>query len=207
MHPDKAFRRVDRCGNIAFARERGFGTLAINAKAGPLLSHIPFVLDPGGTVVELHLVRSNTIVAALGRPVEAVLAVQGPDGYVSPDWYGIADQVPTWNYVAVHLRGSLERLPQGDLPAMLDRLSAQFEDRLAPKPAWRTAKMPADAIERMLRMIVPCRMQVTSVDGTWKLNQNKAETARLAAAGGVAASGIGAETGALAMLMRDPPRG
>ena len=55
----------------------------------------------------------NAVIRAVPGP--AVLAVIGPDGYISPDWYGtheqVPDQVPTWNYIAVHLRGILHPLP------------------------------------------------------------------------------------------------
>ena len=205
MHPNPAFRRTHRARNIAFARDRGFGMIAINADGGPLLSHIPFVLNEAGTEVELHLVRSNPILQSLAEPRPAVIAIQGPDSYISPDWYGVYDQVPTWNYVAVHLRGTLERLQQDALHPMLDRLSAHFEQRLAPKPAWLTSKMTPGVLQRMMRMIVPCRMLMSQIDGTWKLNQNKDDDARMSAAKYVAADGIGSELDTLATLMQSPP--
>ncbi len=126
MHPNPLFRGVEAARNIAFARSRGFGVLSVNGADGPLLSHVPFVLEPGGDVAELHLVRSNPIVRALAQPADAVIAVSGADSYVSPDWYGVDDQVPTWNYVAVHLRGRLEQLPPEELRGVLDRLSAEY---------------------------------------------------------------------------------
>lgn len=58
----------------------------------------------------------------------------------------------------------------------------------------------------MMRQIVPCRMEITAVDGTWKLGQNKPDAARLAAADGLEDAGIGAEAAALAGLMRQLPR-
>ena len=202
MHPNPAFRGESRDRNLAFLRARGFGTLAVNAAAGPLLSHIPFVLSEDGTVLEAHLVRSNPILRLLEMPRPATLAVTGPDGYVSPDWYGVADQVPTWNYVAVHLRGQLRLLPDAALRPHLDRLSSAFEARLAPKPVWQTAKMTPDVLTRMMRMIRPVELAVDSIDGTWKLGQNKDAAARLAAAGEIA-GGVGQELAMLAALMRD----
>lgn len=201
MHPNPAYRQSPREINLAFVRERGFGTLTINGADGPLMSHVPFRLAEDGASAELHLVRSNPIARALSEPLAALLAVTGPDAYVSPDWYGMADQVPTWNYIAVHLRGHLSALPAEALRDHLDRLSEAFETRLAPKRPWHTAKMPADVLERMMRMIVPCRLDIATVDGTWKLAQNKPDAARLAAAGALAAGGIGQEVGALAVLM------
>jgi transcriptional regulator len=137
--------------------------------------------------------------------VAAVIAVSGPDGYVSPDWYGVDDQVPTWNYVAVHLRGRLERLGDGLMRDMLDRQSAAYEERLAPKRPWTADKMSAGALDRLMRSILPFRLHVERIDATWKLNQNKPEAARLAAAEAIGLSEIGQETAALARLMRAPP--
>ena len=106
MHSNSAFRRISRDRNLRFAAQRGFGVLAING-AGPLVSHIPFILAENGAAVHAHLVRGNPIARHLReKECAAVLAVSGPDSYVSPDWYGAdtVDQVPTWNYVAVHIR-------------------------------------------------------------------------------------------------------
>ena len=95
MHPNPAFRKESDTRNLTFARARGFGLLGVNDDAGPLLSHVPFLLNDDGSTADLHLVRSNPIARREDGP--AVLAVTGPDGYVSPDWYGVEDQVPTWN--------------------------------------------------------------------------------------------------------------
>ena len=201
MHPNPVFHDADTRRNLDFARERGFGVLAVNGEALPMLSHVPFLLNADGTEAELHLVRSNPIARALETPRTARLAVSAGDTYVSPDWYEMPDQVPTWNYVAVQIDGTLERLPDGDLNALLDRQSAFYEARLAPKPAWTTAKMTPDVMARMMRQIVPCRLRITAVDGTWKLSQNKPDTARRNAARQVAAYGFGLDARALAALM------
>jgi len=205
MHPNQAFRGISggasECRNLAFARDRGFGTLMLNADAGPLASHIPFLLDQTGATLDLHLVRSNPILGLLDPPQPALIAVAGADGYISPDWYDLPDQVPTWNYVAVHLRGTLQRLPDDALPEMLARQSAAYEAQLAPKPPWTMDKMTPETVTRMMRMIVPCRMTLASVEGTWKLGQNKPDAARHAAADAVLRDGIGQNTAALSRLM------
>lgn len=202
MHPNPAFRGTPPDRNLAFAREMGFGTLAVGTEQAPLMSHIPFILNDEGTLAEFHLVRSNPIVRLLSDPRAARLAIEGPHGYVSPDWYGIEDQVPTWNYVAIHLTGVVERRPADELRDLLDRQSAVFEDRLAPKPPWMTAKMTHEVLERMMRQIVPCAMRVDGVDGTWKLSQNKSDAARESAAGHMDAQGFGREPRVLSALMR-----
>jgi len=146
---------------------------------------VPFLLNDDASFAELHLARSNPIARA-GLPLPALIAVAGPDAYISPDWYGphdqVPDQVPTWNYVAVHLRGTLEPLPEDALRPHVDALSAEHEGRIADKRPWTSAKMTEGAMPRMMRMILPFRFHVTSVEGTWKLNQNKTSEIRARAA-------------------------
>ena len=196
MHPNPAFRGTLEADAMAFAISRGFGTLTVNGAEAPRLAHVPFCAV--GEALECHLVRSNPVLRAL--PARVVLAVTGPDGYVSPDWYGLADQVPTWNYVAVHVEGHAEPLPAAALRDHLNRLSAAFESRLDKVP-WTAAKMTPEVLERMMRAIVPVRLTVEAVRSTFKLGQNKPSEVRLAAAERIA-DGTGSELGALAALMR-----
>lgn len=201
MHPNPAFRQEPTFMNLAMCRKRGFGVLSMNADPAPLISHVPFFLDETGDTAELHLVRSNPIARAVVEPTPAVIIVNGPDGYVSPDWYDTPDQVPTWNYVAVHLRGVLEPMEAGLMREHLDRLSAHFEARLAPKPMWSTSKMSDEALDRMMRQILPFRFKVRQVDGTFKLNQNKTDEARAGAAEQIKQSPVGHEVETLGALM------
>lgn len=203
MHPNPIFHTQEVATNLAYARDRAFGVLAVSGADGPWMSHIPFLLDEDGATVWLHLLRSNPIARGLkDEALPARIAVSGPDSYISPDWYEVIDQVPTWNYVAVHLTGVLELRPQDELHALLDRQTALFEDRLLPKTPWTTSKMSEGVMDRMMRAIVPCRMAITGVDGTWKLNQNKPDVVRLRAADHVEAYGQGTDLSVLAALMR-----
>lgn len=202
MHPNPVFRQEPHARAMDFARERGFGTLTAAGPEGVLAAHVPFVLEDG--VLAAHMVRSNPLARLLkGGPVPALMIVSGPDGYISPDWYGLPDRVPTWNYVAVHLRGALRLLGEDRLRAHLDRLSAAFETRLLPKPPWETGKVDSGELAKMLRQIVPVEMSVEALDSTFKLNQNRGEAARENAAAALEAGGTpGMETRALAALMR-----
>lgn len=204
MHPNPVFHSQAHQKDIAFVRERAFGTLVANGDPVPMMSHVPVLLSEDGSEVLIHLVRSNPIARALKTPLKARIAVTGPDGYISPDWYGVADQVPTWNYVTVQITGELERLPQDDMRRVLDQQSAFFEARLAPKPPWHADKMTPEVLERMMRMIVPCRMQVDDIAATWKLSQNKDTGARLSAAAAVT-GGLGSDLHTLSELMETSP--
>ena len=96
----------------------------------------------------------------------------------------------------------LIRLDQGEIRRLVDELSDHFEGRIDGKTPWRTDKMTAGAVEKMLVQIVPFRFEIEDVQGTWKLNQNKPDAARLSAAAQVETSPLGLGTGALADLMR-----
>jgi transcriptional regulator len=208
MHPNPAFRQEPTDRNLAFARARGFGILTVNGPEGPLAAHVPFLLNDDAGFAELHLARSNPIARAT-LPAPALIAVSGPDAYISPDWYGphdeVPDQVPTWNYVAVHLRGLLEPLPDDALHPHVDALSAEHETRIAGKRPWTSAKMTEGALPRTLRMILPFRFRVTSVEGTWKLNQNKTPEIRARAAQALSRGDPAAQ--AIAALMQGLPTG
>ena len=205
MHPNPVFRQEPRDLVLEFARERGFGTLITTGSEGVLAAHVPFVLEEGR--VAGHLVRTNPLAKHLhAGPAAALLIVSGPDGYVSPDWYEEPRnrKVPTWNYVAVHLRGELRLIDQAALRSHLDRLAANFEERLAPKPAWATNKVDPGVLAGLMRQIVPVEMSVDTVDGTFKLSQNRSAADGAGAAAALAGGGTpGMETRALAVLMQE----
>lgn len=211
MHPNPTYRHASHDENLNFAREIGFGMLAISdvgsngALNPPFLSHVPFLISPDGKSADLHLMRSNPIARATRTNTPARIAIQGPHSYVSPDWYGADDQVPTWNYVALHMTGTLAPLAGDDLPDLLARISAHYESRLLPKPEWTADKMTDGVMDRMMRMIAPFRFSIADIDGTWKLSQNKPDDVRHNAADHIDTYGIGSDMRLLSAMMRNPP--
>jgi len=202
MHPNPAYRQEPEGRALDFVRTRSFGVMTAAGPEGVLAAHVPFVMD--GRTLAAHLVRSNPLARHL-RDGEspALMIVSGPDGYVSPDWYGEEDRVPTWNYVAVHLRGTLRLLDHAGLRAHLDRLSANFEERLLPKKPWKTDKVTPETLDKLLRQIVPVEFDIAHVDSTFKFGQNRGASQVVNAAKGLEAGGTpGSETLALAALMR-----
>lgn len=171
----------------ALVSELGFGTLFAATPDGPRVAHAPVVwLDDGA--LGLHLARGNGIVRHLDGAA-ALFTALGPDGYISPDWYGIdADQVPTWNYVAVELEGTVRRMEHDALVAQIDQLASEQEAKLDKAP-WTRAKMDAALFDKMTRGIVGFRLEVAAWRGTLKLAQNKPDAARLAAADGAEGAG------------------
>jgi transcriptional regulator len=187
MHPNSAFRWEDRDAMRALVRELGFGQLFAATPDGPRVAQMPVVWLDDDTL-GLHVARGNGIVRHLDGAA-ALFSALGPDGYISPDWYGLgADQVPTWNYIAVELEGTMRRMSQEELVAQIDQLSAEQEAKLD-KPPWTRAKMDPKLFDKMTTAIVGFRLEIAAWRGTIKLGQNKPEAARLAAADGAEASG------------------
>jgi transcriptional regulator len=179
MHPNRVFAWQDREAMLGFVVDIAFATVAVD---GPMIVHVP-VMVAGPDRLHFHVSRGNR---AKLEGKRALVSVLGPDAYISPDWYETADQVPTWNYLAVEAEGPLRRLDEVELAALLDALSAAHEARLAPKPQWTRAKMSPGRFEAMLKAIIGYELTIEELRGTRKLGQNKDEAERLAAARGLA---------------------
>jgi transcriptional regulator len=131
-----------------------------------------------------------------------LLAVNGADAYVSPDWYVSPDQVPTWLYQVAHLTGTVRKLSDDELAVQIDTLSAKFEDRLLPKKPWLSSKMTAGRLDALKKAIVGLVMTVEEVEGSFKLNQHKSDADYTAISDAMAAQGD-AGSQQIAGLMRE----
>lgn len=198
MHVPHAFQ-IDRAASLKFALERGFGLACAAGDDKPVASPVPFHLSYGqdGTpMVAFHVARHNPLAALADGEKQWLLAVQGDDAYVSPDWYASAHQVPTWLYHAVHLSGPVRLMTGDELVSHLDALSERFERELLPKPVWTVAKVPAARREGLMRAIVGLVMTVEDVHGSFKLNQHKSDADHVAV---VTALGLQTSSGAQAI--------
>jgi transcriptional regulator len=196
--------KPDRAASLAFAEARGFGTVCAWDGNRPIASSLPFYLgyaDDGTPQAAFHVARHNPLVNLADGTSSWLMAVNGVDAYISPDWYASPDQVPTWLYQAVHLTGPVRKQSDSELGPHLDALSAKFESRLAPKPPWMSSKMTAGRLEAMKKAIVGLVMTVEEVEGSFKLNQHKSDVDYAGVAGALA---LQADTSAqqIARLMR-----
>jgi transcriptional regulator len=139
--------------------------------------------------IELHVARANNIHTFVGGGCKALLICQGPDAYISPDWYGVPNQVPTWTYTSVHLKGTARIRAETDHLEHVEQLSAFFENRLSPKKPWSPSKLDRARREAMLRAIVGITMNVEIVEAQRKLIQHKGEIEHRGAIAGLRAKG------------------
>lgn len=176
MHPNRKFHIEDRSAMAGFVREQGFGIVVAQTAEGLRAVHVPVLLDADR--LRFHVSKGNLIHRALTNGGEALFIASGVHGYVSPDWYGLEDRVPTWNYVAVELDGHVRTLGEDELIRLLDEMSDHHEAKLAPKPAWHRAKMSKGRFEGLLKAITGFEMIVGGWRGTAKLNQDKSDEVR-----------------------------
>lgn len=156
-----------------FIEQRSFATLVSIAGSAPLASHLPLLLDRDqgteGTLIG-HMARANSQwESAKEQPVLAVF--HGPHTYVSPTWYETDRAVPTWNYVAVHVYGTL-RL-ETDTQRLLDTVKRTVDFYEADLPApWSLDRTDSEFVAGLLDGIVGFEITIDRIEGKWKLNQN-----------------------------------
>lgn len=170
--------KPDRAASLAFAEARGFALACAWDGKKPVASPLPFYLtsaNDGTPRAAFHVARHNPLVKLADRATSWLLAVNGADAYVSPDWYVSPDQVPTWLYQVVHLTGPVRTMSGDELAEQIETLSAKFEDRLLPKKPWLSSKMTAGRLEALKKAIVGLEMTVEEVEGSFKLSQHKSE--------------------------------
>ncbi len=155
---------------LAFIQHRSFATLV---DASLHVAQVPVIVDEPANRLLLHLSRGNPIAHAL--PTRVVAVVSGVDGYISPDWYSKADQVPTWDYESVEVAGTLTEADDTLLMDMLAKLSEEHEARITDKSPWTMSKLSEPTLGKLVKGIVGATLTVESIRGTQKLSQNKSD--------------------------------
>jgi transcriptional regulator len=153
-------------------------------------AYAPVVADRVGKLgrARFHLAKANPLVhVAPGTQLH--FSFRGPDAYISPDWYRSAAMVPTWNYIAVEASGCAEVLDEQGLRRLLDDLSAQEEAKLAPKKPWTMAKVPEERQRALLKAITGFAVAFESLEGKFKLSQEKSQADFDGAVAGLEARG------------------
>lgn len=165
-------------------RQNGFATLVSTGEAGLMASHLPLLLDadrgPHGTLIG-HFARANSHWRDLEDGRELLVIFQGPHAYISPTWYVDPQNVPTWNYVAVHAHGAARLIHDEEgLLRVLRGLVGFYEGR--GEGVWQVP-WPDEYVGTLIQAIVGFEIEITRIEGKFKLGQNRS---RPDAAGAVA---------------------
>lgn len=159
---------------LALIEDNSFGMLVTAPDGVPFVSHLPFIFDhtadSKGKLL-CHMARSNPQWQHFSSDNEVLAVFQGPHAYVSPSWYS-SPGVPTWNYAVVHLRGKPQLIEnKSKLEDLIERLTHVSESRM-PSP-WKP-NLTGEQRARLLDMIVGFEINITDIQGKYKLSQNRA---------------------------------
>jgi len=176
-----SFNRIDDDDEIrrfvAAARSAEFVT--VDPDGLPVATLLP-IMWTGDTVVA-HMARANPQWKTIAAGSPALLICSGPEAYISPSWYAAKAEhgrvVPTWNYSAVHLSGTVRVFQDREwLRDVVTRLTEMHEDGRS--DPWRPSDAPERYIDGQLAGIVGIEVAVTRVEGKAKLSQNRSEADR-----------------------------
>jgi transcriptional regulator len=174
-------------------RRHPLGLLISHGTDGLTANPIPFVLDaargPFGTL-RCHVARANGHWKALQQSADCLVVFQGADHYITPSWYATKQEngkvVPTWNYATVHAWG--RAVIHDDATWIRDQVEALTRQHEQPRAApWAVDDAPAPFIASHMRGIVGIEIEITRIEGKWKVSQNRPEADRVGVHAGLQA--------------------
>jgi transcriptional regulator len=175
----------------ALIRAHPLGLLVTNGRSGLIANPVPFTLDeaasPYGTL-RAHLSRANPQWRDFDPEQEALVVFQGVETYITPSWYEAKREhgkvVPTWNYAIVQAYGRMRVM---DDPAwLLKQITAMTSAQEAGRPEpWAVNDAPADFLASQMKGIVGLEIEITRIEGKWKVSQNRPEADRQGVAVGL----------------------
>jgi len=170
MYTPKSNRNENKQEVIEFVKQNGFGILVSNVNGKPWATHLPLVINDDGTKISGHLARGNAQWRELAQTDEVLVIFTGPHAYISSSWYD-HENVPTWNYISVHIYGKI-RITEGEkMLSDLKELTNKYEkDSVMPVTV---EGMSEKFLAAEIRGIVGIEMDVTRIESTYKLSQNR----------------------------------
>ena len=173
MYVPEHFKETNSERVSALIEGNSFGMLVTAPDGVPFVSHLPFIFDhAAGSKGKLlcHMARANPQWQHFSSCSEVLAVFQGPHAYVSPSWYS-SPGVPTWNYAVVHLRGKLRLIEsESELEALVERLTHVYESHMS--SPWKP-NLAGERRTKLINMIVGFEIEVTDIQGKFKLSQNR----------------------------------
>ncbi len=172
MYIPSFFAETDEEKLLAFMREFNFATLVTAEDDFPAASHLPFIIEKRGEkiILSAHVARANSQWRQFENK-EALVIFHEPHAYISPLLYGEKNNVPTWNYVAVHAYGKIETFKTAEENlAFLAKMVEAFDPDYF-RTDWQ--EISDDYKIKLAGGVVAFEIEVTDLQGKKKLNQNK----------------------------------
>ena len=178
MYQPLAFREERLETLHALIQTHPLATLITAGTNGLIANLVPFIFaDTGGKgTLRAHIAKANDQVDALNAGAETLVVFHGPEAYITPSWYASKKEhgrvVPTWNYAVVQVRGTPRIVDDTDwLRAQIGALTAAQEDRRS-KP-WKVTDAPEPFIEGQIKAIIGVEIPILTIEGKWKVSQNR----------------------------------
>ncbi|MEC7263695.1 MAG: FMN-binding negative transcriptional regulator [Bacteroidota bacterium] len=157
-----------------FLLENSFGILVNVVDNKPWGTHIPLELEKdkdGRDILVGHIAKANPQSKVLGQDNEVLCIFNGPHAYVSSSWYK-EEEVPTWNYIAVHVYGKLNLLTEEETMASMYLLVDKYE-KSSKNPISLQNMSPKTL--RQVKGVVGFQILITDIQATYKLSQTRPE--------------------------------
>lgn len=174
MYIPGQFRETDIEEIRAFIEKNSFGMVISTRRGRPLATHLPLQLIADGEewTVTGHIARGNPQWRTMADG-EVLVIFQGPHAYVSSSWYA-EENVPTWNYQAVHLYGQAELLEEEELRRDVASLMEKYEKHRS-SPVLKETMSP-ELFEEELAGIVGFKIRIGRIEAAFKLSQNRSDS-------------------------------
>jgi transcriptional regulator len=183
MYQPSAFKEENLDTLHQLIRAHPLATLITSGHDGLLANLVPFTLhnDTEQGTLRAHIARANDQVAALQASAETLVIFHGPEAYITPSWYASKQEhgrvVPTWNYVVVQVRGTPTVIEDPTwLRAQIEALTTSQENQRT--HPWQVSDAPEHFIDAQLRAIIGIEIPILSIEGKWKVSQNRSPSDR-----------------------------
>ncbi len=188
------FNAMDDAAEIrAFVEAIGSAEIVtVGADGTPLATLLPILWSADTRTVIAHMARANAHWREIRDDSPCLAIVAGPQAYISPSWYAAKAEhgrvVPTWNYSAVHLTGTMR---VHDDPEWVREAVTRLTDRHEQprEQPWAVTDAPETYVDKNLKAIVGLEMTVERVDAKAKLSQNRSDADRAGVVAGLRAEG------------------
>ena len=204
------YRADDEDRLWALVAQRGLGSI-VSAEDGhpPVATLIPWIVRPddqGRARLWGHMALANPQWRSLRHDREVLCVFLGPDAYISPRWYVNRPYAPTWNFAQVHVYGH-PRLLRPDPERtrwVLEQTVEEYEGRQS--QPWRLSSAPEEYVKALLARVAALEIDVTRVEGQFKLSQDKPEADRRAVIAQLLRSDRGASQATARMMEEELAR-
>ncbi|SIN68074.1 FMN-binding negative transcriptional regulator [Algoriphagus halophilus] len=173
IHPINRWENEEEITNLI--QQNPFATMVSKVDGRPWATHLPLLLSKdknGDAVLSGHVAKANQQWKHLGEE-EVLVLFQGPHAYISSSWYN-HENVPTWNYLAVHIYGNIRIIEGDELMEHLKSLVHTFE---AGRPHAVTVEgMSEKYLNSQLKGLIGVEIKINEVQASAKLSQNRDET-------------------------------